>query len=160
MELLGEAVDGGHRVLVFSQFTAMLDLIAPELDAAGIAWCRLDGSTKDRAGVVSKFQSDESIPVFLISLKAGGAGLNLTGADTVIHFDPWWNPAAEAQATDRAHRIGQKSVVTSIKLVTRDTVEQRVLEMQARKRELVSGLFESEGPQAPLDAAELGELIG
>ena len=158
LELVGEAVDGGHRVLVFSQFTSMLDLIAPALDEAGFAWCRLDGSTKDRAAVVEKFQSDPAIPVFLTSLKAGGTGLNLTAADTVIHFDPWWNPAVEAQATDRAHRIGQTSVVTSIKLITRDTVEHRVIAMQEKKRALISGLLDSES--ALPDDADLGDLIG
>lgn len=158
LELVGEAVDGGHRVLVFSQFTSMLDLIAPALDEAGFAWCRLDGSTKDRAGVVEKFQSDPAIPVFLISLKAGGTGLNLTAADTVIHFDPWWNPAVEAQATDRAHRIGQENVVTSIKLIARDTVEHRVMAMQEKKRALISGLLDSESA-LPNDE-DLSELIG
>ncbi|TSA37261.1 MAG: DEAD/DEAH box helicase [Verrucomicrobiaceae bacterium] len=158
LELIGEAVDGEHRVLVFSQFTSMLDLIGPALDEAGFAYCRLDGSTKDRASVVEKFQSDASIPVFLISLKAGGTGLNLTAADTVIHFDPWWNPAVEAQATDRAHRIGQSKVVTSIKLIARDTVEHRVIAMQEKKRAMISGLLDSESTVP--DAAELIELIG
>ena len=160
MELVGEAADGGHRALVFSQFTSMLDLIAPALDEAGIAWCRLDGSTRDRAAVVDRFQNDDSIPAFLISLKAGGAGLNLTAADTVIHFDPWWNPAVEAQATDRAHRIGQKNVVTSIKLVARDTVEQRVIAMQDKKREMIVGLLDSDGSPGGLDEADLRELVG
>lgn len=159
LELLGEAVDGGHRTLVFSQFTSMLDLIAPALDEVGISWCRLDGSTKDRAAVVERFQSDSSISVFLISLKAGGVGLNLTGADTVIHFDPWWNPAVEAQATDRAHRIGQKNVVTSIKLIARDTVEERVLEMQAKKKTLSMELLDPDSVTG-LSAELVGELIG
>lgn len=159
LELLGEAVDGGHRALVFSQFTSMLDLIVPALDEAGISWCRLDGSTKDRGAMVERFQSDASISVFLISLKAGGAGLNLTGADTVIHFDPWWNPAVEAQATDRAHRIGQEKVVTSIKLIARDTVEQRVLEMQAQKRMLSTELLEPDSV-AGLSAQDAHDLIG
>jgi SNF2 family DNA or RNA helicase len=159
LELLGEAVDGGHRTLVFSQFTTMLDLIAPSLDEAGIAWCRLDGSTKDRGAVVERFQSNPSISVFLISLKAGGVGLNLTGADTVIHFDPWWNPAVEAQATDRAHRIGQQNVVTSIKLIARDTVEERVLEMQAKKKTLSMELLDPESITG-LSAEIAGELIG
>jgi len=159
LELLGEAVDGGHRTLVFSQFTSMLDLIVPSLDEAGISWCRLDGSTKDRGAVVESFQSDESISVFLISLKAGGAGLNLTGADTVIHFDPWWNPAVEAQATDRAHRIGQEKVVTSIKLIARDTVEQRVLEMQAKKRILSTELLEPDSVTS-LSIQDAQDLIG
>ncbi len=160
MELIGEAADGGHRTLVFSQFTSMLDLIAPALDAAGIAWCRLDGSTRDRAAVVDRFQNDDSIPVFLISLKAGGAGLNLTAADTVIHFDPWWNPAVEAQATDRAHRIGQKNVVTSIKLVARDTVEQRVIEMQDKKREFITGIIDSDATSGSLGDDDLRALLG
>jgi SNF2 family DNA or RNA helicase len=161
LELLREAVDGGHRSLVFSQFTSMLDLIAPALDEAGISWCRLDGTTKDRAAVVERFQNDPSVSVFLISLKAGGTGLNLTAADTVIHFDPWWNPAVEAQATDRAHRIGQQNVVTSIKLVARDTVEQRVLDMQEKKRALIAELLDPENSTAPtLEADELVHLIG
>ena len=132
LELVEEAIDGGHRALVFSQFTSMLDLIAKALEEAGIAFCRLDGSTRNRHEVVDRFQNDGRIPIFLISLKAGGVGLNLTAADTVIHFDPWWNPAVEAQATDRAHRIGQQRIVTSIKLIARDTVEERVLRMQRR----------------------------
>jgi superfamily II DNA or RNA helicase len=164
LELLGEAVDGGHRTLVFSQFTSMLDLIGPALDEAGISWTRLDGSTKDRAAVVDAFQNDPAISVLLISLKAGGTGLNLTAADTVIHFDPWWNPAVEAQATDRAHRIGQKNVVTSIKLVARDTVEQRVLEMQEKKRTLLTELLDpasAPDPATPgLENADLIQLIG
>jgi len=103
-ELLEEVIDGGHRVLVFSQFVSMLALIRERFDAEGVRFCYLDGSTTNRGEVVARFQTDPAIPVFLISLKAGGVGLNLTGADTVIHFDPWWNPAVEAQATDRAHR--------------------------------------------------------
>ncbi len=161
LELLREAVDGGHRSLVFSQFTSMLDLIAAALDAAGISRVRLDGSTKDRAAVVDRFQNDPSISVLLVSLKAGGTGLNLTAADTVIHFDPWWNPAAEAQATDRAHRIGQKNVVTSIKLVSRDTVEERVLAMQEKKRALVSELLDPANAAAPgLEDRDLVDLVG
>jgi superfamily II DNA or RNA helicase len=144
LELLEEALDGGHRVLVFSQFTAMLALLREELSAQQIAFCYLDGSTKDRAQVVEQFQGDAAIPVFLISLKAGGVGLNLTGADTVVHFDPWWNPAVEAQATDRAHRIGQKNVVTSYKLITRGTVEEKILNLQNRKRALTQAMLGDE----------------
>jgi superfamily II DNA or RNA helicase len=143
-ELLEEVLDGGHRVLVFSQFTTMLGLLREELAEREIPCCYLDGSTKDRAKVVEQFQRDSAIPVFLISLKAGGVGLNLTGADTVIHFDPWWNPAVEAQATDRAHRIGQKRVVTSYKLITRGTVEEKILNLQARKRALFQNLLGAE----------------
>jgi SNF2 family DNA or RNA helicase len=115
-ELLQEALDGGHRVLIFSQFVQMLHLMRERLQAAETDFCYLDGSTKHRQAEVDRFQQGD-VPVFLISLKAGGVGLNLTAADTVIHFDPWWNPAVEAQATDRAHRIGQKSVVTAYKLI-------------------------------------------
>ncbi len=158
-ELLGEAIDGGHRVLVFSQFTSMLDLIESALETDGVAFCRLDGSTKDRGAVVEKFQTSASIPVFLISLKAGGVGLNLTAADTVIHFDPWWNPAVEAQATDRAHRIGQKNVVTSIKLIARGTIEERVLDLQRRKRELLAGTVDAEAAFARLDVSDFAELV-
>ena len=122
----------------------MLDLLREELQARELTYCYLDGSTRDRAGEVAKFQREGGIPVFLISLKAGGVGLNLTGADTVIHFDPWWNPAVEAQATDRAHRIGQRNVVTSYKLIARDTVEEKILQLQSRKRALFAGMLAGE----------------
>ncbi len=137
LELLQEAQSGGHRVLLFSQFTSMLKLIAETLTAEQIPFCYLDGSTKNRLEQCVKFNTTPTIPIFLISLKAGGTGLNLTGADTVIHFDPWWNPAAENQATDRAHRIGQKKTVNAIKLITLNTIEERVLEMQTRKQALI-----------------------
>jgi superfamily II DNA or RNA helicase len=143
-ELLDEIVDGGHRVLVFSQFTSMLALLREELEARELTHCYLDGSTNNRGEVVQKFQTDESIPVFLISLKAGGVGLNLTGADTVIHFDPWWNPAVEDQATDRAHRIGQTRVVTSYKLIARGTVEEKILTLQRKKREIIEATLTGE----------------
>jgi len=143
-ELLEEVVDGGHRVLVFSQFTSMLALLKDKLTGEGIEYCYLDGSTTDRDAVVQRFQDSTTIPVFLISLKAGGVGLNLTGADTVIHFDPWWNPAVEDQATGRAHRIGQTKVVTSYKLITRDTVEEKILTLQNRKREIIAATLEGE----------------
>lgn len=140
-ELLEEAIDGDHRVLVFSQFTSMLQLMRDQLDASETPYCYLDGSTRDRGSVVQKFQQNKSIPVFLISLKAGGVGLNLTGADTVIHYDPWWNPAVEAQATDRAHRIGQNKVVTSYKLITKGTVEEKILKLQLRKKEILEAML-------------------
>src|SRR5690606_39345850 len=118
-----------HRLLVFSQFTSLLALLREELDAQNVAHCYLDGSMTPRArqSEVDRFQSSPEIPVFLISLKAGGTGLNLTGADTVVHFDPWWNPAAEAQATDRAHRIGQTRVVTRYKLIRSRTADEKDL---------------------------------
>jgi len=143
-ELLEEVIDGGHRVLVFSQFVTMLNLLKEHLDAEQIDYCYLDGSTNDRGAVVEKFQKTAAIPIFLISLKAGGVGLNLTGADTVIHFDPWWNPAVEDQATDRAHRIGQTKVVTSYKLITRGTVEEKILKLQERKREIIRATLSTE----------------
>jgi SNF2 family DNA or RNA helicase len=142
-ELLEEVIDGGHRALVFSQFVSMLHLLRDRLQADNVEFCYLDGSTKDRAGVVQHFQSS-SVPVFLISLKAGGVGLNLTGADTVVHFDPWWNPAVEDQATDRAHRIGQTRVVTSYKLIARGTVEEKILVLQNRKREVIQATLGGE----------------
>jgi SNF2 family DNA or RNA helicase len=135
-EMLDEAMDGGHRVLVFSQFVSMLAILRRELEARGIAYCYLDGETKDRLGECRRFNTDESIPLFLISLHAGGTGLNLTGADMVVHFDPWWNPAVEDQATDRAHRIGQKKTVYVVKMIAENSVEERVLALQ-RKKQLV-----------------------
>ncbi len=137
MELLKEAIQGGHRILLFSQFTTMLKLIAQELEEEGHTYCYLDGATKDRLEQCAKFNQTPSIPVFLISLKAGGTGLNLTGADMVVHFDPWWNPAAEEQATDRAHRIGQKKTVQAIKLIAQDTIEEKVLALQRKKQTLI-----------------------
>jgi len=156
-ELLQQAMDGGHRVLVFSQFVAMLQLMRERLEALGVDYCYLDGSTKDRQQVVDRFQTGQ-VPVFLISLKAGGVGLNLTAADTVIHFDPWWNPAVEAQATDRAHRIGQQKVVTVYKLIVRNTVEEKILTLQARKRELVEATLESEQPL--MEGLSSEEILG
>lgn len=159
-ELLEEVIDGGHRVLVFSQFVGMLTLLKERLAAERIEYCYLDGSTTDRAKVVERFQTQVAIPVFLISLKAGGVGLNLTGADTVIHFDPWWNPAVEDQATDRAHRIGQTKVVTSYKLITRDTVEEKILTLQNRKREIIQATIGGEEEfAASLSWEEIQELL-
>jgi SNF2 family DNA or RNA helicase len=159
-ELLEEVMDGGHRALVFSQFVSMLTLLKERLDGEGVKYCYLDGSTTDRGAVVERFQKDAGIPVFLISLKAGGTGLNLTGADTVIHFDPWWNPAVEAQATDRAHRIGQTKVVTSYKLIARDTVEEKILALQARKREMIQAAIGGEEEfAASLNWDEIQELL-
>jgi len=159
-ELLEEVLDGGHRVLVFSQFVGMLTLLKEKLAGEGTEFCSLDGSTKDRGAVVARFQSDSRIPVFLISLKAGGVGLNLTGADTVIHFDPWWNPAVEDQATDRAHRIGQTRVVTSYKLIARGTVEEKILKLQTRKREVIKATLAGEEQLAEtLTWEEIQELL-
>jgi SNF2 family DNA or RNA helicase len=161
-ELLEEAVDDGHRVLVFSQFTSLLALVRAELAAREVAHCYLDGSmpAKARQAEVDRFQRDDSVPLFLLSLKAGGTGLNLTGADTVVIFDPWWNPAAEAQATDRAHRIGQKRTVTSYKLIAASTVEEKVLALQSEKRALLADVFDaSDAAAAKLSLAELKGLL-
>lgn len=136
-----EMVEEGRRVLVFSQFTSFLDLAAEFLRDQGIAFLRLDGSTPDRGALVERFQTG-SVPVFLLSLKAGGAGLNLTRADTVVFLDPWWNPAAERQAADRAHRIGQTQPVFVYRLVARGTIEERILDLQARKRDLADALLD------------------
>ncbi|MDB6113762.1 MAG: Non-specific serine/threonine protein kinase, partial [Lacunisphaera sp.] len=161
-ELLAESIDEGHRMLVFSQFTSLLALLRTELEAEGVAFCYLDGSMTARArqAAVDKFQDDETVPVFLISLKAGGTGLNLTGADVVVHYDPWWNPAAEAQATDRTHRIGQTKVVTSYKLICSGTVEEKVLTLQDTKRALLADVFEaSDAAAAKLSLTDLRELL-
>ena len=160
MELIEEAMDGGHRILVFSQFVTMLRLIEEELKNEEINYCYLDGETKDRAGVVDRFQTGSEIPVFLISLKAGGTGLNLSAADTVMHVDPWWNPAVADQATDRDHRIGQTQVVTSYKLITRGTVEEKILDLQKKKREMIDATVESEEPlMTGLSIEEIAGLL-
>ncbi len=159
-ELISEAVEGGHKILVFSQFVMMLRLIEKALKEDGITYEYLDGSTKDRLERVDRFQNDPSVPVFLISLKAGGTGLNLTAADTVVHFDPWWNPAVEQQATDRAHRIGQTKVVSAYRLVAAGTIEEKILLLKAKKRELVAQvLSEDAGGAKKLTKADLEELF-
>ncbi len=135
-ELLDEAMDAGHRVLVFSQFVSMLTILRAELRRRNLRHCYLDGATQERLKIVQEFNRDAAIPLFLISLKAGGTGLNLTGADMVIHYDPWWNPAVENQATDRAYRIGQKRTVYSVKLIAQDSIEERVLALQRKKQKL------------------------
>ena len=141
-ELLDEAMDAGHRVLVFSQFVSMLSILRKALDRRRLRYCYLDGATQERLKIVQEFNRDASIPLFLISLKAGGTGLNLTGADMVIHFDPWWNPAVENQATDRAYRIGQRRTVYSVKLIAQDSIEERVLALQRKKQKLYDATLE------------------
>mgnify|MGYP001672202955 CR=1 FL=1 len=142
-EVVGEAVGGGHRMLIFSQFTTMLSHIAARLRQMGIAFLYLDGSTQalERIRLVKAFNSGTT-PVFLISLKAGGTGLNLTGADMVIHFDPWWNPAVEDQATDRAYRLGQKNNVQVVKLLMKDTVEEKIYKLQEKKKSLIDQMIQ------------------
>lgn len=159
MTLLPEMVEEGRKILLFSQFTSMLALIEEELVKAGIAYCKLTGQTKQRDKVVAQFQQGE-VPVFLISLKAGGVGLNLTAADTVIHYDPWWNPAVEQQATDRAYRIGQDKPVFVYKLITEDTVEEKILKLQEKKQALADALYHGEGGgAASFTATDLAELF-
>ena len=143
MEQLVSAVEGGHKVLVFSQFVTMLGTLADELRRAGIPFCYLDGSTRDRLGECNRFNRDPKLPVFLISLMAGGTGLNLTGADMVMHYDPWWNPAVEDQATDRAHRIGQRKTVYVVKMIASGSIEEKVLELQRRKQAVIAAAVDT-----------------
>lgn len=159
-ELLDEAMSGNHRVLVFSQFQKQLVEIERSITERGWTSLRLDGQTRNRHELVERFQKPDGPPIFLISLKAGGYGLNLTAADTVIHFDPWWNPAAELQATDRAHRIGQTRPVTVYRLLTRGTVEEKVVRMQVRKSALAAAIDEAGNSDAPdLSLGELQKLL-
>lgn len=137
LELLQTLVQSGHKTVIFSQYTRMLQIMREDFEQRGIPFSYLDGSTKNRLEIVKEFNENQKIPVFLVSLKAGGTGLNLVGADTVIHYDMWWNPAVEAQATDRVHRIGQKNSVSSYKLITLNTIEEKIVEMQKRKKGLV-----------------------
>ena len=143
LEQLTSAIEGGHKVLVFSQFVSTLKILAEELKSSGTPFCYLDGSTKDRLGMCNRFNRDPKIPVFLISLMAGGTGLNLTGADMVMHYDPWWNPAIENQATDRAHRIGQKKTVYVMKMIASNTIEEKVLALQRRKQAIIAATVDT-----------------
>ena len=140
-EMIEEVISEGHRILLFSQFVEMLKIVRTWLDKKGIKYEYLTGESRDRHVMVDRFNNDDSIPIFLMSLKAGGTGLNLTGADYVIHYDPWWNPAAEDQASDRAHRIGQKKSVFVYRLITKGTVEEKILKLQSRKRDLVDSII-------------------
>jgi SNF2 family DNA or RNA helicase len=159
MELLDELLGAGHRVLLFSQFTSMLALIQQALDARGIRYVVLTGDTQDRVTPVQVFQSGK-VPLFLISLKAGGTGLNLTAADAVIHYDPWWNPAVENQATDRAHRIGQDKTVFVYKLIVAGSVEEKIARLQASKAALADAVLgDGKGGGAALSAEEVAALF-
>ncbi|MBI4598769.1 hypothetical protein HY734_01065 [Candidatus Uhrbacteria bacterium] len=147
LELVREAVSGGHKILLFSQFTSMLDIIREALDREKIGHVTIEGKTRNRPAAIEKFENDPTIPVFLLSLRAGGTGLTLTAADTVILFDPWWNPMTERQAMDRAHRIGQTKVVNVYKMVTKESVEEKILALQERKKNLFDALV-SENTEA------------
>jgi SNF2 family DNA or RNA helicase len=152
-------VEEGRRVLLFSQFTSMLDLIRAELDQAGLGYVTLTGATDDRETPIRRFQEGET-PVFLISLKAGGVGLNLTAADTVIHFDPWWNPAVENQATDRAHRLGQTKPVFVYKLIVAGSIEEKILALQEKKAELAAGILSEDAQgMTKFGEADLAALL-
>lgn len=161
MEQLENAIESGHRVLVFSQFVKMLSLLEKRLQKEGISYCYLDGSTKDRLGQCEKFNRSRDIPVFLISLMAGGTGLNLTGADMVMHYDPWWNPAVEDQATDRAHRIGQKKKVYVMKMIASGSIEEKVLALQRRKQAIIQATVDTTDAAVmeKLTASDLQELL-
>ncbi|HEU4889130.1 MAG TPA: DEAD/DEAH box helicase, partial [Thermoanaerobaculia bacterium] len=141
LEEIREVLDSGHRALVFSQFTTFLSIVRRALDEQKIDYLYLDGKTQDRQSIVEQFQRADGPPLFLISLKAGGLGLNLTNADYIFLLDPWWNPAVEAQAIDRAHRIGRQRPVIAYRLIARDTVEEKILELQSRKRELADSII-------------------
>jgi superfamily II DNA or RNA helicase len=144
-EQVSEVLDEGHKLLVFSQFTSLLAYVRRDLDQRDVPYAYLDGQTRDRAKVVERFQNDPSCNLFLISLKAGGVGLNLTAAGYVFLLDPWWNPAVEAQAIDRTHRIGQTQPVFAYKMIARDTVEEKILQLQSSKRKLADAILDGEG---------------
>jgi SNF2 family DNA or RNA helicase len=158
---LAEVLDERHKCLVFSQFTSLLALLKTRLDAEGMRYEYLDGRTRDRQAPVARFQEDPESRLFLISLKAGGLGLNLTAAEYVFLLDPWWNPAAEAQAIDRAHRIGQTRHVFAYRLIARDTVEEKVAELQQSKRELADAILTADaGLIRSLSREDLEWLVG
>lgn len=160
MELLQTLIEGKHKTVIFSQYTRMLGIMRDDLSQMGVPFQYLDGSSKNRMDIVKNFNEDENMSVFLVSLKAGGTGLNLTGADTVIHYDMWWNPAVENQATDRVHRIGQKNSVSSYKLVTLNTIEEKIVEMQNRKKGIVKKVIScDEEAIAKLTWEEVLELL-
>jgi SNF2 family DNA or RNA helicase len=159
MEQVADIVAEGHRTLVFSQFTTFLGRVRDRLDAEGIEYCYLDGSTRNRPKVVASFK-EGSAPLFLISLKAGGVGLNLAEADYCILLDPWWNPATESQAVDRAHRIGQTKKVMVYRLVSKGTIEEKVMAMKDQKLALFGSVLDGAGAgRSSLSAADIRELL-
>jgi len=159
-ELVQDLVAEGHRALIFSQFVEMLELLKSRADELKLPYVSLDGRTRDRMARVDKFNDPAGPPLFFISLKAGGTGLNLTAADYVIHYDPWWNPAVEDQATDRTHRIGQTKAVIAYKLITRGTVEEKILALQKKKKELAEGVLTQDAAVGKaLSEADVDELF-
>jgi SNF2 family DNA or RNA helicase len=157
--MLEEAAVEGHKSLVFSQFTSFLALLRERLDEKNMDYAYLDGATQNRQSIVERFQDDLACRVFLISLRAGGHGLNLTAAEYVFLLDPWWNPAVEAQAIDRAHRIGQQQHVIATRLVARDTIEEKILELQRSKRELADAILSEDRGALSLIGREELELL-
>ena len=161
MQLIQSAMDGGHRMLLFSQFTSMLAIIQERLEREGISYFLITGETpkQKRQELVKQFNEGQ-VPIFLISLKAGGVGLNLTGADVVIHYDPWWNQAVQNQATDRAHRIGQTKKVTVYKLIVRNTIEEKIQKLQDAKRNLADQIIGGEmGQLGSMSKEDILELL-
>ena len=158
-DMVLEIVEGGHKVLVFSQFVQMLQIIKQWLEFSQVPFCYLDGASKDRFDQVDRFNNSPDIPIFLISLKAGGTGLNLTSADYVIHYDPWWNPAVESQATDRTHRIGQTRQVFSYKLICQNTVEEKILKLQEAKRGVAEAIIPGQDTWKSLTREDLEMLF-
>ncbi|MBI3195330.1 MAG: SNF2 helicase associated domain-containing protein [Ignavibacteriae bacterium] len=158
-EMIGDLIAENHKALVFSQFVKMLKVLSVHCDGLEVDYEYLDGQTRDREERVLRFQSDENVKLFLISLKAGGTGLNLTAADYVIHYDPWWNPAVEAKATDRTHRIGQTKKVFSYKLITKDSIEEKILQLQEKKKELVCSIITAESGLMKLITREDVEVL-
>ncbi|MBR4495528.1 MAG: DEAD/DEAH box helicase, partial [Acholeplasmatales bacterium] len=161
IDMIKSQIEGGHRILLFSQFSHSFPILSKELDKMNIKHFTIDGTTKarNRIDMVEEFNSNTDIKVFLISLKAGGTGLNLTGADVVIHLDPWWNSSAENQATDRAYRIGQTKDVYVIKIICKDTIEEKVVKLQNLKKELASSIVNSEDSTHKLTKEEILELL-
>ena len=161
LELVKSAIEGEHKMLIFSQFTSMLELLEKDLNKENIAYYKITGETpkEERMRLVNEFNDDDT-PVFLISLKAGGTGLNLTGADVVIHYDPWWNVAVMNQATDRAHRLGQKNVVSVYKLIVKGSIEEKILKLQEAKQDLADQILSGElGNISSLSRDEFIELL-
>jgi SNF2 family DNA or RNA helicase len=160
LELLQNLMDGQHKTVIFSQYTRMLGIIRNDLQKMGIRFEYLDGTTKNRLAVVNKFNEDDKIPIFLVSLKAGGTGLNITSANAVVHYDMWWNPAVEDQATDRVHRLGQKRSVSAYKLITLDSIEEKILQLQQRKKGYVKKVVScDEEAMSKLTWEEVLELL-
>jgi len=158
VEIVLDAKAKGEKVLVFSSFKSMILLLEKDLAKFGIVTCTITGDTEDREGAVKRFQTDPKVHVFLITLKAGGSGLNLTAATRVVHFDPWWNPAAQDQASDRAYRIGQTKPVTVVSLLAAGTVEEKVIQAIGKKRD-VANLLLGEGEDQPLFAHTMADLL-